>query len=174
MKKIGLIIKESSEKEIRDSLKDASAMLVVKYSGVSSPDMSALRSALHKTSADLLVVKNSVARRALKDSGLEELLKSIDGPCGLVFAKDEPVAVSKALYTFRKDHEKFKIEGGCLKEKILAATDIEELSRLPGKEMLRAMAVGALNAPISGFVTALNQILAKIVYCLDQIKAKKT
>lgn len=174
MKKIGLIFKETSEKQIKNNLKDSSAMLVVKYSGVSSPDLSALRLTLHKTSANLFVVKNSVARRALKDSGLEMLVKNIEGPCGLVFVKDEPVAASKALYSFLKDHEQLKIEGGCLKEKILETKDIEAMSKLPGKEILRALAVGTLNAPISGFVITLNQILSKIVYCLDQIKQKKS
>jgi large subunit ribosomal protein L10 len=174
MKKIGLIVKEVSENRIKNTLKNSDAVFVIKYSGVSSPDLSSLRQTLKGTRASLFVVKNSVARRALKDSGLENLIKTIEGPCGLVFVKDEPVAVSQALCNFTKDHEQLKLEGGSLKDKILEKKDIESMSKLPSKEVLRAQVVGALNSPISGLVITLNQVLAKFVICLDQIKQKKT
>jgi large subunit ribosomal protein L10 len=173
MKKIGLIFKETSENRIKNTLKESNAVFIVKYSGVKSPDMSALRISLRGSNASLFVVKNSVARRALKASGLETIVKGIDGPCGLVFVKDEPVAVSKVLCNFTKDHEAMKLEGGSMNEKVLEKKDIEAMSKLPSREVLLAQVVGALNAPISGFVITLNQLLAKFVICLDQIKQKK-
>lgn len=174
MKKIGLVIKETSEKRIKNTLKESSALLVIKYSGLSSPDLSALRQNLRDSNAMFFVVKNTVARRALKDSGLEVLVKSIQDPCGLVFVKEEPVATSRVLCNFLKDHQNLGLEGGVLKDKLLDKKDIESMARLPSKEVLRAQVVMALNSPISGLVTALNQILAKFVYCLDQIRQKKT
>ncbi|MDO8662811.1 MAG: 50S ribosomal protein L10 [Candidatus Omnitrophota bacterium] len=172
MKKIGLIFKEASENRIKSTLKDSDAVFIVKYSGVSSPDLCSLRLTLRSSRASLFVVKNSVARRALKDSSLEPLLKNIDGPCGLVFIKDEPVAASQVLCNFTKEHEQLKLEGGTLKDKIIEKKDIEYMSKLPSKEVLRAQVVGALNSPISGLVITLNQVLAKFVICLDQIKQK--
>lgn len=121
----------------------------------------------------MFVVKNSVARRALKGSVLDPLIKNIDGPCGLVFIKDEPVSVSQALCNFNKEHEQLKLEGGFLKDKIIERKDIEYMSKLPSKEVLRAQVVYALNSPISGLVITLNQVLAKFVICLDQINKKK-
>ncbi len=174
MKKIGLIFKEASENRIKSTLKDSDAVFIIKYSGVSSPDLCSLRQTLKGSRASLFVVKNSVARRALKDSTLEPLIKNIDGPCGLVFIKDEPVAASQVLCNFTKDHEHLKLEGGTLKDKIIEKKDIEHMAKLPSKEVLRAQVVGALNSPISGLVITLNQVLAKFVYCLDQIKQKKT
>ena len=112
-------------------------------------------------------------KSTLKDSRLEPLIKNIDGPCGLVFIKDEPVAASQVLCNFTKEHEQLKLEGGYLKDKIIEKKDIEHMSKLPSKEVLRAQVVGALNSPISGLVITLNQVLAKFVYCLDQIKEKK-
>lgn len=174
MKKIGLIVKEASESRIKTNLKDSGTVFIIKYSGVSSPDLCSLRMTLKGASASLFVVKNSVARRAFKNSTLEPLIKNIDGPCGLVFVKDEPVAVSKALCDFTKEHEKLKLEGGALNDKIIEKKDIEQMSKLPSKEVLRAQVVCALNSPISGLVITLNQVLAKFVICLDQIKQKKT
>jgi large subunit ribosomal protein L10 len=120
------------------------------------------------------VVKNSVARRALKSSGFEGIIKNIDGPCGLIFIKEEPVGVSKVLCNFVKDHEKLKLEGGYLQDRVLEKKDIEAMSKLPSKEILRGQVVVVLNSPIAGLVTTLNQLLVKFVICLDQIKQKKS
>jgi len=174
MKKIGLIFKETSEKQIKNRIKDSDSLFIVKYSKLSSPDMTSLRMSLKTANASLFVVKNSVARRALKDSGLDTLLKNIDGPCGLIFAKDEPVGASRILYNFAKDHEPLKLEGGIFKDKVLERKDIETLAKLPGKEALRAQVVMALNSNILRLVMVLNGNLRKFVYCLSQIKNKKS
>ncbi|MDD5431949.1 MAG: 50S ribosomal protein L10 [Candidatus Omnitrophica bacterium] len=174
MKKVGLIVKEVSEKKIKSTIKESSAVYVIKYSGLKSPDLSSLRMVLKAANANLFVPKNSVARRALKEAGLDTLIKNVEGPCGFVFIKEEPVAASKALCNFSKEHEHLILEGGALKDKILEKKDIEHLASLPSKEVLRAQVVMALNSPISGIVITLNQVLAKFVICLDQIKQKKT
>ena len=173
MKKIGLVIKETSANRIKSSLKDSNSLFIVKYSGVKSPDMSNLRLGLRGANATLFVVKNTVARRALHDAGLEALIKNIDGPCGLVFVRDEPVSASKAIFAFIKDHEQLKLEGGFLQDKILERKDIEAISLLPSRDVLRAQVVMTLNSPILKLVIVLNQTLKKFVYCLDQIKQKK-
>lgn len=173
MKKIGLLVKEISEKQVKDNLKSAGNFFVVRYSGVSSPDLSSLRLSLKNSRADLFVVKNTVAKRALKECGLDTVIKSIEGPCGLVFAKEEPVAASKVLYDFTKEHEQLKLEGGLLEDKVLDKKDIEALAKLPSKEVLRAQVVMTLKSPISGIVMVLSQSLRKFVICLDQIRLKK-
>lgn len=174
MKKLGLLFKETSEKYIKNRLKESNALLVIKYSGLSGPDLTSLRQNLKKSEAALFVVKNSVARRALTDAGLEILVKTIEGPCGLVFVKEEPVAPSRILCNFLKEHEQLKLEGGFLKDKFLEKKDIESMARLPSKEVLRLKVVMALNSPISGLVITLNRVLRKFVVCLEQIKQKKT
>ena len=173
MKKLGLIFKETSENRIKDVLNDSSAVFVVKYSKLSGLDLNLLRLSLKGNNASLFVVKNSVARRALKSAGRENLLSSIEGPCALIFAKDEPVAASKAIFDFIKDHEPLKVERGLLKDKILEKSDIEFMSKLPSKEVMRAQVVMTLKGPISGFVLTLNQLLSRFVYTLDGIKNKK-
>lgn len=174
MKKIGLIFKETSEKQIKNRIKESDSLFIVKYSKLSSPDMTSLRMSLKNANADLFVVKNSVARRALKDSGLDTLLKNIEGPCGLIFAKDEPVGTSRILCDFAKDHEPLKLEGGIFKDKVLERKDIEAIAKLPSKDVLRAQVVMALNSNIVRLVMVLNGNLRKLVYCLEQVKSKKS
>jgi large subunit ribosomal protein L10 len=173
MKKLGNLFKDSSEKIIKSNLNDSGAVFIIKYSGLSSPDLSSLRQNLKKSEARLFVVKNSVARRAIKDTGLDTLIGKIDGPCGFIFVKNEPVGASKVICDFSKDHEHLKLEGGFLDNEVLEKKDIELMAKLPSKEVLRALVVGALNSPISGLVYVLNGTLRKFVYCLDQIKNKK-
>lgn len=173
MKKLGLLFKETSENRIKNNLKDSKNVFVVKHAGVTSPDLCSLRLALRHTNAKLFVVKNSVARRALKDSSLEDLIKLIDGPCSLVFVKEELADTCRILYDFSREHEQLKLEGGFLEDKILAQKDIETLAKLPPKAVLRVLVVLALKAPISGLAMALNQVLLKFVYCIDQIKNKR-
>lgn len=173
MKKIGLLVKEQSERFISEKIKESSACFIIKYSGLSSPDICALRQNLGSQKVRLFVAKNSVARRALKSAGLDDLCKKVDGPSGFIFIKDEPVNASKLLCDFAKTHEHLKLEGGFLKDRVLEKKDIEALAKLPAKEVLRAQVVMALNSPISGLVRTLNQVLKNFVYCLEQIKTKK-
>lgn len=173
MKKLGLLFKETSENRIKNTLKESSAVFVIKYSGLSSPDLSVLRKDLKNAKSSLFVIKNSVVRRALKNSDLEPLIKTIEGPCGLVFVKEEPVGTCRVLCNFTKEHAQLKLEGGFLQDKIIEKKDIELISRLPSKEILRYQVVLALNSSIAGLIITLNQILAKFVYCLEQIKNKK-
>jgi len=174
MKKIGLVIKEVSEKQIKNELKEAQGVFVIKYSGISSPNLCSLRQSLKHISARLFVTKNSVARRALSNLGLEPIIKAIDGPCGLIFAKEEAVNASKVLYNFTKGHEQLKLEAGLLGDKILETKDIVSLAQLPSKAVLRAQVVVTLKSPITGLVMTLSHTLKKLVVCLDQIKTKKT
>lgn len=174
MKKIGLVIKEVSENQIKSHLKESNGVFIVRYSGVSSPDLCALRMSLKQISAKLFVTKNSVARRALNTLGLEPIIKAIQGPCGLIFAKDEAVAASKVLYDFTKAHEQLKLEAGLLGDKILETQDIVSLAKLPSRDILRAQVVGTLKSPITGLVMTLSHTLRKLLVCLDQIKTKKT
>ncbi len=174
MKKLGALFRETLEDNIKKQLKGSDSVFIIKYSKLSSPDLTTLRQSLRSANATLFVAKNSITRRALMDLKQEDLVKFVDGPCGLVFAKGEPVDVSRALYNFYREHEQLKLECGLLKDRFLDKKDIETMARLPNKEVLRAQAVMALKSPISGFVWVLKQALGKFVYCLDQIKQKKS
>jgi large subunit ribosomal protein L10 len=173
MKKIGLLFKEIAGNRIKTKLKESNSTLIIKYAGLSSPDLSGLRQTLKNANAHLFVVKNTVGRRTFKNSRLESLVKLIEGPCGLVFVKGELVDVCRLLYNFAKEHESLKLEGGFLKERILDKKDIDTLARLPSKEILKAQVVMTLQSPISRLVRVLNQTLTKLVWCLEQIKNKK-
>jgi large subunit ribosomal protein L10 len=173
MEKLGLVFKKVSENRIRKSFKDANSVFIVKYSGLSGPDLNTLRKSLKNANAEFFVIRNNIARRALKDFGKDELLALIEGPCGLVFVQEEPVSASKVLYNFSKEHENLKIEGGFLNEQVINKKEIEALAKLPSREVLIAQVLMAMKSPITGLVMVLKGNLRKFVYCLEQIKGKK-
>jgi len=172
MKKLSTIFKEASENRIKKGLKDSEAFFVVKYSKLSGPDLNALRKSLRGIDSEMLVVRNNTARRALAGQN-EALLNCVQGPCGFVFSKKEPVEASKVLFNFTKDHVNLILAGGLLKDKLLSSKDIEALAKLPSREVLLARAVTAIKSPITGLVFVLKGNLRKLVFCLDQIKQKK-
>jgi large subunit ribosomal protein L10 len=172
MKKLSTIFKEASENRIKKGLKDSEAFFVVKYSKLSGPDLNALRKSLRGIDSEMLVVRNNTARRALAGQN-EAILNFVQGPCGFVFSKKEPVEASKVLFNFTKDHANLILEGGLLKDKLLSSKDIEALAKLPSREVLLTKTVMAIKSPITGFVFVLKGNLRKLVFCLEQIKQKK-
>jgi len=172
MKKLGLLFKETSENLIAKRLEENQSLFVINYAKVSGPDFNGLRLALKNTKARVFMVKNSVARRALKNAG-EKLTSSIEGSCGIVFSADDPVQTCKVLYTFIQTHDQFKVQAGLLAGgQVLAKQDVETLSKLPPKEQLRADLVGVINAPLSRLTYILKQNLNKLTYYLEQRKDK--
>ena len=174
MKKLGLVFKETAQKAVQDNLKKAEAFFILTYSNLSGPDMTTLRQSLRDTQATLFVMKNSVARRAFKSAGLENMAKLIEGPCGLVCVREEPVSVSKVLYNFHKAHEGLKLEAGFLQDKLLNKEDIVVLAKLPSQGVLRQQLAGILYSMLSGLVYTLKGNLNKLVYSLEDLKNKKT
>ncbi|MFC1805264.1 50S ribosomal protein L10 [Candidatus Omnitrophota bacterium] len=129
--KLGLLFKETSGKLIKESVKESESVFIVKYPKLASPDLSSLRQSLKGTNARLMVVQNSVARRALKGSEMEDIVKFIEGPCGMVFAKEEPVETCRVLSDFSKKHEELKLECGFFNGAVLEKKDIDILASLP-------------------------------------------
>jgi len=172
MKKIGTLYKEASERELRERLSQAASMFIVGYSGLTSNVLNELRNNLTQAGARLFVSKNSMAKRVLEQ---REVGRFIEGPIGFVFAPTDtdPISVSKILKKFSKENEKLILRGAILQDRVLESKDIDMLASLPSKEMLYTMLVTGLKAPISNTVSALKQLLNKLVVALSRIKEKK-
>jgi large subunit ribosomal protein L10 len=173
MQKLGRIVKETCEKDIRKNIDTSSCFFVVKYSGVASADMSNLRLTLKGTKSRMFIAKNSISRRVLNDIGLAEISAMLQGPCGFVFVKDDPSIAAKALYTFSKENKKMELEGGFLVKRVLSKNDVVTLANLPSKTVLYTKLVTTLSSPVRSYVWAVSGILKKFVIALDQIKQKK-
>ncbi|MFH1338800.1 MAG: 50S ribosomal protein L10 [Candidatus Omnitrophota bacterium] len=171
MKKLGLLIKEETQKVLKERLKDSDGFLLVGYSGLSASDLNVLRNSLSGVDSSLMVIKNSVSKRVLESH--QELQSRISGPCGLIFVGKDLISTTRVIYEFLKRNANLEVKAGFLKDRIVTEEEIKALSRIPSLSALHSRLLGGLKFPISGFVFSLKQILNKLVWALSQVKDKK-
>jgi large subunit ribosomal protein L10 len=130
--------------EVREDLTGAAATLLTHYRGLSVKELAELRAKLRETHAELRVVKNTLARRAAADAGIDGFEELLVGPTGLVFCAEDPVGPAKALKAFAKEHPDLVIRGGYLDGEILDEAAAVKLADLASREELLATLVGLM------------------------------
>ncbi len=159
--------KVESVAALRERLGPAKTAVLTEYRGLTVRQLSDLRKQLKAAAAEYKVVKNRLARLAVKDSPLDALGTHFKGPMGLVFTKQDPVALAKALQAFAKNNPALTIKMGLVEGKVLQPAELKALADLPSKEQLRAQIVGALQGPMSQLVSLLQAPMRQLVYVLE-------
>jgi large subunit ribosomal protein L10 len=160
--------------ELAEKLKGAASGVLVDYSGVTVEDDTKLRAELRKAGVYYAVKKNTIISRAVKQVGLDGLASVLSGSTALAVSDSDLIAPAKILSNFAETNEKFTIKAGFIEGKVVSASEIGDLAKLPSKEVLLAKFVGGMNAPISGFVNVLNGNLRGLVVALNAIAEKKS
>ena len=173
MAKVALETKKLMIKEITSRLASAETLIVTRYKGLNAQDINELRKELKKIAGEYLVVKDSMARKALKDSVNNGIIGLIQNEVGIAVHKNDPSIISKMLVKFSKKHEPLKICGGFADGAALSNQDIIAIASLPSREALLAKLANVLNSPIHGLAVSLNGIICKLVYALNAVKEKK-
>ncbi|MEY3072283.1 MAG: hypothetical protein RLZZ353_479 [Actinomycetota bacterium] len=158
--------------EVRDRVAGSAAMLLTHYRGLGMKDLSALRTALRDVDAELRVVKNTLARRAVAEAGVEGLDDLLEGPTGLVFCGTDPVGPAKALKAFAKDHPELVVRGGWLDGAVLDADEATRLADLASREELLAKLAGLMQGALSGMARLLQAPLAHQARLLQALADK--
>jgi large subunit ribosomal protein L10 len=146
--------------EVRDRLAGSAATLLTHYRGLSVKDMAQLRTELRAANAELRVVKNTLAKRAAADAGMEGLDDLFEGPTSLVFCEQDPVGPAKALKAFAKDHPDLVVRGGYLDGVVMDAEETSRLADLSSREELLAKLAGLMQGALSGFARLLQAPIA--------------
>jgi large subunit ribosomal protein L10 len=165
--------KVEAVKEIAADLKATDVYLFVDYRGLTFAEATELRARLRKTDAELKVVKNTLARIAAADAGVEGLDELLQGPTAIAYCHGDPVRTAKVIQDFIKEKKKAAVRGGKLQQRVLEATDVETLASLPSREQLIAQVAGAIAAPLTGLVTVLNGPIRGLVVVLAQAQDKQ-
>ena len=159
--------KTAAVAELTERFNGSSGAVLTEYRGLSVQQLSDLRKQLKGAAAEYKVVKNRLARLAVKGSPLDALGVHLKGPTGLVFTKQDPVAVAKALQAFVKTNPQLQIKLGLVEGKVVQPGELKALSDLPSKEQLRSQIVGVLQGPMAQLVSLLQAPLREIVYVLE-------
>ena len=141
----------------------------VDYQGLSVNEIETLRNSLEEAGVSFGIVKNTLTKIALKNSGIEVEAEMLKKPIAIAFADDE-VTPSKEIKNFSKDHDKLEILGGVIEKQFVPVSVINALALLPSREELYAKVVGSIAAPISGLVNVLSGNLRGLVSVLAQYR----
>jgi large subunit ribosomal protein L10 len=166
--------KEALVTELTDRLKSARAIYVTDFVGLYVKAMTALRAQLRAQGSRSLVVKNTLAERALEGLDLPDIAEYFRGPTGLVIVNDDPIAPAKVLSEFAKAHDQRPaIRAGIVERRAVGAADVERLATLPGREELLAQLAGALEAPMAQLAYALEAKLIELAGLVDALRESR-
>ncbi|MGK5084795.1 50S ribosomal protein L10 [Bdellovibrionota bacterium FG-1] len=162
---------------LKEKFNKAKVAIFADYKGITATQADDLRRQLRGTHAEVKVLKNNVARLLTKDGSMGEeaknLMDGVVGPTLVTFAYGDPAAAAKIMHKFAQDNEAFKLKESLMGTKRVGVSGVEELAKLPGKEVLLGMLLSAMNGPIRNFVGVLAAVPRSLVTVLSAIEKKK-
>lgn len=161
-------IKEQEIKNLAERFGRAKAAFLVDFKGMKVEQVTSLRKKLHPIGAEMKVVRNTLAKRALADMPQigEALSSSFRGTNAIVFAYEDASALAKTLSTFAKDVELLQLKTGVMDGQKMDNDKIQFLATLPTKDVLRAQLLGVLQAPGTKLARTLKEAPASLVRVL--------
>ena len=163
--------KEKIVADLSEKLNNAQSLYYTDFTGLNVKRMTELRRRLKKAGVEYVVIKNTLALRAVNESGL--VADTLKGPTGLVVAKD-PVSAAKVLSDFAKENEdRPAVKGGLLSGKKIDNAQLKRLASLPSREQMLADLGAGLQSPMAAFVGALNGLLYMFAGALDALKSQR-
>ncbi len=164
--------KAAAVAEIAEQFKESSATVITEYRGLTVSNLAELRRSLGG-SATYSVAKNTLARRAASEAGLEGLGELFVGPTAIAFVKGEPVDAAKALKTFAKDNKALVIKGGYMDGRPLTVAEIERIADLESREVLLAKLAGAMKGNLSKAAGLFNAPASQVARLLAALQEQK-
>jgi large subunit ribosomal protein L10 len=174
MKKIGTVVREKIVDDIKLRAKGANACFFLRLNKIPAFTLNTVRNDLQRSGAKLFLTKNTLIKRAFSDIGQNDIDAFLGSETGVVFVHDaDVVKACKTLVEFTKENQSIELRGGLLNTNKITPKDMDNLAKLPSRDVLMGMAVGAMAAPLTGFVQRMNQIVVKFLWTVEEIKKKK-
>jgi len=155
--------------ELEGAIGSATNAFLIDFKGITVPQVTELRKQVRESNSKYIVVKNTLALIAVKDSPLKSLEKAFTGPTAVAYNTTDAVALAKALTKFAKYVPTIQFKGALLNGQAVPASEIQNIANLPSREELIAKLLYLMQHPIRGLATVLQGNIRKFAVVLDQI-----
>src|SRR5256885_4049315 len=159
--------------ELERAIGTATNAFLIDFKGITVPQVTELRKQVRDTNSKYVVVKNTLALIAVKDSPLTQLKGAFAGPTAIAWNTGDAVALAKALTKFAKDVPTVQFKGALLNGQALPASEIQNIANLPSREELIAKLLYLMQHPIRGLAVVLQANIRKFAVVVDQIAKQK-
>lgn len=161
-------------RSLKEKLKISEAVFITTFRGLKAVEANEIRKLIREKGGEYRVFKNTLIRIGTENTPYQVINDYVEGPTALVFAYKDPVEIAKVLKDFVKNYPALELRGVVFKGgKGYDAKMIDELVKLPPKEVLLAQLVGTIQAPLANFVGLLSAIIRNFLYVLKAIEEKK-
>ncbi len=159
--------------EVNEVAKRALSAVAAENKGLTAGKFDDLRKKARANGIYLHVVKNTLARKALKGTAFECLDTALVGPLVLGFSLEDPGAVGRVIKDFAKDNDKLVVKAVSIGGQLYSAKDIDRLAKLPTREQALSLLLGVMKAPIGKFVQTLHAVPSQFVRTVKAVADQK-
>jgi large subunit ribosomal protein L10 len=163
--------KQEAIETLKGVFATSGAVVVTHYLGLTVAEMTDLRGRLRQQGAQLKVVKNTLAQKALSGTAGEGVTTLFKGPVAIAFASD-PVSAAKVATQYAKDNDKFSVVGGFMGQQVLDKASVTALASLPSLDQLRGKLIGLIQAPATRIAGVLQAPAAQLARVFGAYAAK--
>lgn len=165
--------KERIVRDLESRLGEAKCLYLTDFTGLDVAAITELRRKLSEAEVEYVVVKNTLARRALAGGPYDDLAGSLEGPSAFAMSGTDVVSPAKILTEFaRETDDRPRIKAGAIEGKVVSLEEIRRIAALPPREELLARLVGSVRSPLAGLVWTLHGLLTQFVRTVDAVRAR--